>query len=857
MDRRHIKLIVSFIFVFTICIAQWNAYQPFQPHNRNYLSRSGGTPEVELPQQDNIIFQHNIYDGNTTAQVGSYAYTRSGSAHAWSASNTLTEYAANALPISARWNGAETMKGAAIYGATNNYLTYSEAFNNAVWTAVGTGSASAGAIMGSAEGDGIAQDSATAAASNRFVFSVFLTSKIGTGTVRLILKDEGTQWAFVDCPITTTERRCSVPHAFTSGTGDVQVQILVGNSTTVLARGAQLEQYTSGTGRHFQYATPSLYVKTTSAPASSSTGNYLIPNAIASQAATTGSISFWHLTELDWSDKDGSTSAYFLSANLDLISATVTNQQLYFFINNGIVASTPAGLLTSAMQGPQVDRWTHWTFTWDADANVARIYINGVEVAEGTGAFSPVAFAGADLGIGSYSNAGTPVGFYSSEASFGQIIMWDVALTAQEVADAYQNKRSIAERSAPGTGLIFSVDLGTSPVPTVGDPEHYWGMTLDNPYYYYDSPTTAKALALGDYPIGGSLNGVDVQGWAFSSKMRNYILQSEAPATTWTQVGTPTAVTNDIATFGDISLGIITVDAANEGIEQSVAETVASKEYVGSVYVKTSSGTVNGALIIEGDSGGTPETTTKAFAATTTIQRVSVHKAFSGSATGNIKLKITVTDASGSILVGGMMLERANTTSPAGNFQKVGSPYIKTTTTAASSGHTQIHYRGSDSFNPLKGTLTSWAFLTPALDAGSTEMIVANGPSIIGAPGQYTNFYYHFGNGNSNAFEYGGLQNAAEGASTMNAGQWYHLAITWDKATETYAVYANGVLIEQGAVASTYALTYRKFIIGGDYLYAPMDYWQGSIKTVNIYGEAKDAAFIDADFDATKAAYGY
>ncbi|MBK7497359.1 MAG: laminin G domain-containing protein [Candidatus Omnitrophica bacterium] len=757
--------------------------------------------------------------------------------------------------MAVRYNGSETMKGFLAHGAVQNYLTYSEDFANAAWDAVGTGSGTAAdAIVGSAAGDGVTQASASAADSNSYVGSVFLWTTSGTAVVRLLLKDEGSQWGFTDCPVTTVERRFQVPHAFLSGTGNVSMQILVGDTSTVRARGAQLEQITSGTGQRRQRAMASPYVKTTSAAASCGTGAYLIPNAIIADAATKGTIAFWFLTDLDFTDKTSQTGTTFFSSNFDLISLTSGMYNNWLQINNVIVAQTPTGLLHSAMKGPQADRWTHFAATWDADANIARIYLNGEEIAEGTDAFAPIVWGEYDLNIGAYVNGSTPYAQYAAEGAFGQVVMWKKALSAEEVLQTYQTKQAIAERPAPGTGLIFSVDLGTSPIPTVGDDEHWWGVTNNVPYYYYDTPTTAKATAINEYPAPSyALNGENVGGWRVAADATNLILQSEDPTTTWTQVGTPTAVIKDGASFGEISLGAIINNAANQGIQQSVAAAVASKSYQASVYVKAGAGTINGALIIEGDSGGTPETATQAFAATTTMQRVWVATTFTGAATGNIRMKIIITDAAASaLLFGGMQLQLGleNT----GVYNKNGSPYIKTTTTAKTIGHTQIHYRASDSFNVNKGTLVAWAYLEGGLGAVDWP---GNGPSIIGAPGQFCEFYYHFGDGIQNRFEYGGVQGAAVGNADMTAGQWYHLAITWDKAAETYAVYQNGVLIDEGTEPSPYSLTYRKFIMGGDYMFAEMDYWQGSVKLFRIWGEAKDATFIDADFDSTKASYGY
>jgi len=168
-------------------------------------------------------------------------------------------------------------------------------------------------------------------------------------------------------------------------------------------------------------------------------------------------------------------------------------------------------------------------------------------------------------------------------------------------------------------------------------------------------------------------------------------------------------------------------------------------------------------------------------------------------------------------------------------------------------GHMQIVYRASDSFNSKAGTLIAWGFLNPALDG--VDFLVANGASIIAAPGQYANFYYHFGNGTDNIFDYGGIS-ASVGADAIPSRQWTHFAITWDAEAGLFNTYQDGVLVNAGTTAPTYILTQRKITIGGDYLYKEMDYWQGAIDTIDIYGDVKDVTFVLADFNSTKASYG-
>jgi hypothetical protein len=182
--------------------------------------------------------------------------------------------------------------------------------------------------------------------------------------------------------------------------------------------------------------------------------------------------------------------------------------------------------------------------------------------------------------------------------------------------------------------------------------------------------------------------------------------------------------------------------------------------------------------------------------------------------------------------------------------------FIKTTTAAASVGHNQLIYRTSDSFNPKQGTAIAWAFLNPAM---ASEFLLANGPTILAGPGQNANFYWHFGGSVGNErhiLEYGADTSSAEGVSALTSGTWYHFACSWDTVANSFKTYLDGTLLNEQTNAPTFILTPRKLMVGGDYYYAAMDYWQGAIDTLDIYGAPIGDAAVTADFDATKATYG-
>ncbi len=830
---------------------------------RSNIGSGGAAPEIPLPALANIIYQHNLWDGNLSPQVGTYAYARSGSLYASDSASTLKAYTANQVPLGVRFGGTESMIGAWLGGAIINNLAYSEDFTQAEWVQIGTGTVSgntavapdvtitADTVSGTTLGDGVEQQTAVAAADSLFVFSIWLKTSTGTATARIVVLDEGDQAGFVDCPVTTSWKRFQVPHKFYTGTGNVAVQLLVNAQTTVRAWGAQLENFTTGSADRFRNAVANEYTKTTTVAATAGSSTYLVPNATVDQASVAGSISFWVLSQWDWCDASSQTGQFFFSSNFDLLSMTMVREQFIVYINNAVAVQTPTGLTNSAMRGVQPDRWTHFCFTWNTTTDVYKLYIDGTIAATSTAPQSAINFGGNDLNFGNYVNGVSPYPKYSADVYMSQIVIWNSALDATEVMQAYESKASIATRADPGTGKIFSLELSTSPIPTVGDSEHYFSNLGLQGYYMADSTTTLSPVNALEYPINYPLNGFNKAGWGFTSNMTNLILQSEDITTTWTAVGAPTLAALGGTFLGTLNYGTI-LGTAGMGVTQSLGTAAASTSWTGSVYASVAAGTLDCQLILQGDSGGTPQTVTQNITLTTTPQRFNVHGVFTGAATGNISMQFLL-NAAGTARVGGFMLERAN--NGAGTtFQKVGSPYIKTTVASAGYRHNQICYRASDSFNPKKGTLLAWAFLNPALAA---DFVVANGPAIIAAPGQFANFYYHFGNADDHDFAYGGLSPATSGPEPMTSGVWYQLACTWDAVAGLFAVYMNGVLLDSSVTVPTYILNFRKFFIGGDYVFAPMDYWQGSIDKVDIYGEAKDVAFILADFNATKATYGY
>ena len=843
----------------------FNSWQPFQPFKNNYIARNSNAAPPPLPDQANIIFQHNIYDGSATPQVGSYTYTRSGTITANNTTSTVASYAADTLPFGMRWGGTETMAGAWLGGGIKNWILYSEELNNAAWTAVGGGAASANTatapdgtvtadtISGSTAGDGITQDSGTAAGSVAWVGSVWLKTSSGSQTVKLVVKDAGTQQGFTEVVVTTAWKRFQVPKLFYSATGNSSFQIIVGNTSTVRGWGSQLERFnlTNTVGSRDRRSSANAYVKTTSAVATTGTSNYSIDNTYFSQLATTGSISFWVMADYDWQDLYGPSPAgiqYFFGANYEQWALTTDiTQGFRLWLNNATVASSYGTSFNNTTQGISPDRWTHILVSWNTGTDVYKIFLNGVDVTGPTTTSSAITTSTYVMNIGGNEPANFP--YVTADALMSQVVIWKSDLDATEALQVYQNKEADATRATVGEGLLFEVALGTSPIPTTGDKEYFYAHRTYGTWYYPDSTTTLAPVSQATMPQPAyPLNGYNKAGLAFQSNNQNLILQSEDIGTTWASVtGSPTITAAGGTFLGTLNYGTI-LGVSGEGIKQAIVSTAGDK-WTASTYASVAAGTLAARLTLIRDGS---ETVNQDITLTTTPQRFNIYADFTSTPATGVEMQFTL-QAAGTARVGGFMLESADTT-PRGVYAKVSTPYQKTTTTAVTSGWSGIVYRGTDSLNPNKGSAIAWAYLDG--DPG-TDYITSNGPTLMAANGQYGNLYWHVLS-NQLRIETGGQLMGTAQPFSATARTWYHWAATWETAGGncTTNLYLDGVLVDNETKSSAYLVSNRKFMIGADGFYGPMDYWSGAIDSFKIYGGVKDATFILADFDATKAAYG-
>lgn len=358
---------------------------------------------------------------------------------------------------------------------------------------------------------------------------------------------------------------------------------------------------------------------------------------------------------------------------------------------------------------------------------------------------------------------------------------------------------------------IFSVDFSSSIVPTIGEEGEF---VRGGTSFYYDSPTTAVFAANGVPRLPAYIPGQSKAGIWIGPTLTNMILQSEAPATTWTEEGTPTSVTNGSGTFLDlISYGTIVTDAANEGIKQTISTGYPDTwcvRFIGSLWCQSASGTVPFTITLTNQAAET--IVSSGLAATTTPQRLYVYGTWATAAT-TVEMKITL-DSAGTLRLGGMMLEDAGF---GGFVSELSIPtnYIKTTTEAATVSGDVLTYPAS-AISQGVGTAVVWSNVpyTPAqiIDTNETKQWLASGST-------FTHGRRRTGSDINLCFLYG-AHYQYDSDTTWTANTWYCNAVTWNNAGPlSWAVYENGTLVSNGnqnteSTPSATALTVGAFSSG-------------------------------------------
>ena len=829
-----------------------------------------GSSSITLPNISSIIFQHNIYDGDIDPQVGSYTYTRTGSTVTASTTSSVSTYAADTLPMpSYRLRQLETGYGIQIESLTTNQLLYSQDLTNAAWTLSGAtrsgdtqaapdGTTTADTLTGANTTDYITQESAVTSVIKYGVFSVYLKAPSTSHVVIQVGDSVFGEVSSMTAKVTTSWQRFEVVKHFSpDSTGNMAVKIFPGPQS-VYVWGCQLEQRTKD---HQNTRHANSYVPTTSAEATSGAGKYVIPNSVITPAAAKGSISMWVNSNFDANNiTSNGTSSYFAltdSGRGDYLALRFGQYSPYVFINNSI---SIGGTTAINEFGPGPNEWQHWLVTWDADDNYAALYVNGVLAGSSSGAFSDISFLTSDLQIGGLELGNTAGG----DGIFSEVVMWSEELTASEVQEVYDFSSSRFAAAELGTGLLFRVNLGTSPVPITANNFQYWYEQRGD--VLVDTNASNELKVDGDYTIGYPLGGYNKSGLQFHQYHVNLLTYSEALTNVaWTTTG---VVVDSVSTYGTVALSSLTgIDGSV--LSQASSQAAASELFIGSLYARVTSGTLDFDITIEGSSGGTKETYTDSFTATTTMQRfISRHNrtAFTGSATGNALMKVTLR-GTGTLLLGGLQLERRFVgINEVDQYYSAGT-YIKTTSSIKYVYPNVLGYNGYGHFNPNKGSVIAW--INARVD-NATDYGPSNGPTIWAAPGHSWDRWMTVTGSLSPSSNptishwWRNSRKISTSPAHTEVGVWHHVIYGWEVSggTTTIRAWFDGALVLD-ATSTDIPSPRKMFFIGNDgfqdntmWNAASLDQWFGLIDSVRIYGRMFSNTEALDDFNDSRAVYG-
>jgi hypothetical protein len=292
---------------------------------------------------------------------------------------------------------------------------------------------------------------------------------------------------------------------------------------------------------------------------------------------------------------------------------------------------------------------------------------------------------------------------------------------------------------------------------------------------------------------------------------------------------------------------VLTATAANGEVVQDTGDTAASDKWMFSIFVKCPSGTVAGKLRIRG-TGGTPEESTTAFTATTTWQRVySDYKIFTGSATGNASVGVSIDTNTEVLHLWGLMGEKANDNNYGGLIEFPGQ-YIKTEGATAVTASDSLSY-DSSVMNPEKGTVMMFVNNYGAFTANNGGFMVyfsMNSGVLAGYLFITDTLRFLYNN------------NVQVKTTTFGVNEWNHVAFTWEQRAGGFLWRDwiwNGV--SQTIVFHSVVEPAAADLYIGNFTGAPRTgSARGVISRLKVYNEALSESEIDDVYQAEKADYG-
>ena len=99
----------------------------------------------------------------------------------------------------------------------------------------------------------------------------------------------------------------------------------------------------------------------------------------------------------------------------------------------------------------------------------------------------------------------------------------------------------------------------------------------------------------------------------------------------------------------------------------------------------------------------------------------------------------------------------------------------------------------------------------------------------------------------------GGFRSFKAGTADLSIDTWYHLAASFDNATDIVSLYVDGVEIDQGSISHNPSIEVADLMIGGS---ITGEYWNGQLDEVRIYDRVLEVSEISELFDAGGGAGG-
>lgn len=356
--------------------------------------------------------------------------------------------------------------------------------------------------------------------------------------------------------------------------------------------------------------------------------------------------------------------------------------------------------------------------------------------------------------------------------------------------------------------LIFKANLETTLTPQIGGAGTF--ARASNVTYFPSTTTlgnkTSGNPALTAYNFTGSATG----GYQNQGTRKNWLLWSEEPIVlgfsgnhdpTWTIVNTLNIdQASGLAPDGVTAAIELRSNDNASGVQQSSTIAAASHSVVASIFARgTFGGNSACTLTVEGDSGGTPETTSTLFTTSgSNWRRFNVFKTFSAGATGNVRFKFTIDGGGSPVDIWGCMLELAEDSGFTGQAVKTPSPYIKTTTVVTSTNSDDLFYPSATFTTAITtGSLSFWVnslwIQSDMLNAsGAVKYFFAMSTTDAALNMQINS------SGNLDAY-FGSGGRVHTVANTWTTGIWRNYIWTWDNSTGTI----NSQLYRDGAQIAT------------------------------------------------------